>query len=163
MSILKFYDDPAYNRKVTPDELVEEVRKNPSYGSDSVYPGAFGALSYHYTDLMRRFERLLETAREIERRKSALEYAIEYQNGTDMDEIYAAADVHEKVLAAGGQPVRRELRDDELQHGKVITDDERCSNCDEFMVQPTPYKDRLCCADCAAMFEEEEADPQMVA
>lgn len=162
MSIFAYYDDPKYNPRPTPDDLVKEVRERPDTGHESVYPAAYGGLSYHYTALLKQYDRLLKSAREVERRKEALEFAIEYQHGTDEPEIYAAADVHEKALEAG-KPVRRELKEDELKHGKVITDDERCSHCDEYMQPPTPYNGRLCCPSCVEMFEEEEADPQFVA
>ncbi len=92
-----------------PDEIKAQFDKQ----NYDLYPTAFGALSHHYIELRKRYVELLRAAQEVERRKDALEYAVEYQ-ALDWREIYQAADVHEKNLAENGKTVRRKLSEEEL-------------------------------------------------
>ena len=60
------YDDPYWTTKSpTPEELVARAREQNPSDVNAVYPCAFGALTFHYNDLVVRFDLLLKRVREL--------------------------------------------------------------------------------------------------
>jgi len=132
------------------DAVMAEIKRKPyQYGVDMVYPMAFGALTAHYDSLKLEFSLLLDIAQDLENYKTALETAIEHQYQDQRDEIYAAFEIHYKRLVEHLGSIHRELRQDELDLGRVINDDERCSECDGFMHNPVMVDNVSYCKDCA--------------
>lgn len=132
------------------DVDVEKARiekENPDDGD--LYPRLCGVLQFWVKEATETARDILDELLTVTRRKDALEWAAESvlkgedistDGGAEVYEVlYAAADVIEHALKEGWSDdklrilLRENIKDDEIEAGRFIDQDERCVDCDEFI------------------------------
>lgn len=133
------------------DAELDRIRdKEKSDPYPNPYAGLCGVMGVYLKRAMEVAKFALDRWEEADRRKDSLEWAAEtvlkgeevYSGDEDSDVfelLYRAADVVNHAIKGGMDDdtlrtrLRNGLQEDELKHGRFISDDERCSDCGDFM------------------------------
>lgn len=131
------------------DECKERAKADDPEGYDSTYARLTGSLQYHFGEAQRLANRLMEELQEKLAKLEAHEWVIEYLLNSETVEthdrrvnvsehFYIAVEIIEKAKKDGwtDNQLREHLnegfRDDELDHERLIKQEERCEDCDDF-------------------------------